>query len=323
MSVLTTVWIAFAHAAVAAPVSLFYLDKTHDGCTAKIRVLPTGVERVLFTSKVCPTNILFDGPQVVTVEAGRIRSHSLTDGKTTEIGRLPVPEVAALWLEESGTMRAIWLASNVTVANGKMQFEGKEYAVPADLPDWGLPAMAILAEFKDQKWTRIMTKPTMAYAGDTPGTGVLGEPWNPKKTVVALANLQAGMTCEGRPKLDCNAAEDATVQTLVGPSDSLGVIEIDGNTSLAFPVAFGDTAHAVAPLFLCHEGCKTSTLIEKKPVDAYAERQLGLAVEDGFILVVDEYSGENGRVIDVSGKTIFALPKTSSAAVFLPTSVAH
>jgi hypothetical protein len=312
----------------AAP-HVFSLDTTKDGCAATVRDLAAAngaPARVLFTSKAkeCPREVLL-GKVFIAVEGAGVKAYA-PDGKVTELAKLPAAD-ANVWVEEGGKVRAAWLVTDGVALSAKgdvVTFEGKTFKVSGDdaaaFPPWGTPAMAILAELEGAgataKWKRIEAKPTKTDAGDTPGLGALSTSKVMKKGVLSISELVTKMTCVGGV-LMCEA-EEAAAKKLVGAKDDvmLGTLNTKGG-AFVFAVMFGDTPHAVPPVYLCSDGaasCKSSVLVEKKGAE---QRQLGLSTQSGFAIVSEEYSSTNARVIDATGKVVLSLPQ-SRAVVFLP-----
>ena len=86
--------------------------------------------------------------------------------------------------------------------------------------------------------------------------------------------------------------------------------------ALAFAVMFGDTPNALPPVSVQRRRgvVQKNVVVEKKTT---GQRQLGLSTQGGYVIVAEECSSANARVIVASGKVVLALP-TSTAVVFLP-----
>lgn len=162
------------------------------------------------------------------------------------------------------------------------------------LPDWGAPSIATLVE-EDGKggWRQLAQVPTMCEAGEVPCASLL-EPWL-KRGPGIIHSEDLKVACnDGRT--DCMAntaiAEDPAMAKAVGmtadDADAGGSVGFFswGKGALVFPVAMGDTPHAMGPVLACAApDCKT-----RRPLE------LGRQQSDGLSL------GVRGRYLMVSGE---------------------
>jgi len=86
----------------------------------------------------------------------------------------------------------------------------------------------------------------------------------------------------------------------------------DGLRGLVFRTGTGDTPHAETPIFLVSQGGQTLRRIKLNHRD-----QIGLGRNGQYLLLADEYSGDNPVLIDLeTGNTVFSV--RARAAVWVP-----
>jgi hypothetical protein len=321
-------WLFFLLMERGFAAQLFYVQPGPSGsCTAKTLNIPGDPKeaRTLFTAKNCPSALILEpGEKAIYTIEGRLLLKRPLDrgGESKELARIP-EEDANLWLErDSKRLRIAYLVEvkdrNVLRKTGKggtvyeVKFEGRRYEA-RDLPDWGLMFMAIVAELDGNQWRRLEIKPSKSGAGDTPGVEVLSARVGRKELGVNLTARLEQATCSGGSKeLNCNSTDPAA-KKLLGDVEGQGMLVTKNGTSFAFAIAFGDTNHAVAPVFFCRGNCARGS-----KVDLDLEGQVGLSLSGDYLLITSEYHGENPHVYETgTGKRILALPDASSA-VWLP-----
>lgn len=315
---------------IASPTArsqLFYLEhkdpkKDEGACTAKLYDLASAKTRELFEAPACPSHVIWNAAKarVIYVASDHVWIRSIDDAKApaTDLGKLPAGELQALYLvAKTRNVRAATLvpvADKDVVTKGdkvSYRFEGKEI-VAEGVPPWGVPYMALLFEL-DAKgaWKRVQVKPTKWEAGDTLGIDVL-DMSDQATDVASLGARLKEATCAGG-KLDCSV-DDKAVKKLVGADEesSAGIAKAGAVPFVAFKVMFGDSPHAVPPLFACNAvPCAKGTKLN------VSGDQLGISVDSGSVLVTEEYTGAAPVVFDASGMEIMRLPR-AKAAVWFP-----
>ncbi len=329
---LATLAAGAAHAAPAARV--FFLEPEGKTCTAKVRTLPDGDDRVLFsTTSACPDEVLWDvrAGRIWSTEGGHLWWRPLHGGAAHDMGPLPAPALVRLWIDAGGAVRASYVVpvkdDDVASLGGKVsvRFEGKSYDAPEWFPSWGTPAMAILVELRGAagragtagKWERLQAVPTKIEAGDTPGVDVLQRP-SKRAGVVALADLLDASTCLGTGPIHCGD-ETPGLKELLGSPDDICVLPVGDKHMLAISGVMGDSRHCTRPVYLCEPGCKTG---KKKRIAEAKATQLSVASSAaGYFIVGDEYTNAHAHVLDDAGAPATTLPGGATSVVFLPASL--
>jgi hypothetical protein len=314
--------LGFLVVALAAPgPTLFFLEPSPDGpCAARAMDVANRSSRVLFEAPECPQHVLFSEARdrVIYTAKGTvwIRPLSDTQARPTALGALPAGGVERLFvMKTTRNLRALALVrldDGAEVRRGsRTVFRFEEKSLDASgLMEPGLPAVAVLLELDGKgAWRRLKVAPTRTGAGESPGVSVL-EPGERAPDVLSLDALLRRQWCVGG-LLDCDVDTPSLLKlTGAGERDSVGLTP-EGTPRLGFRVGFGDTPHAVPPVFLCEAGCEKG-----KPLTVSPE-QLGIEVSGGYALVTEEYSGNAPVVFDAKGKQVVSLP-AARAAVWLP-----
>lgn len=317
MTLFFSILMIFAQTAWASKL-FFFDDSTKGKCLAKTVELPAKREKIELTFNKCPENLIWDGKRnrVLSIEGGSFWDRPLTGDSRKSFGRIP-EHSGELWIDkDTGNPRFAFMVDvpdkNVKIEGKEMdqvhiyKFEGKTYKAKM-LPDWGVAAMAITIEFKKGLWSRIQMAPTKTGAGDTPGITAL-ETYNQRKSDGQnLSETLKQSTCIGG-KLSCSTEDKDLKRLLANPEDA-GVIKTSHGTRFFFPVGYGDSPHAGGPLYFCKGPCKKP--VELKEVK---EDQIGLALDQDYLLVATEYENAAPRIYDAkTGELILSIPKAKSA----------
>jgi hypothetical protein len=239
------------------------------------------------------------------------------------VAEAPSPNVAAIWIERStGRLRVIVLKeisqSSITrKADGTLIYrldDGVRVPAPG-LPDWGAPGVCTVFELgSGGTWTLVARRVTKFGAGDTPGLDVVSgfrhERGVSQDSLLTSYTCAYGQTC-GR---DLPAPTASALRGLVNyPATNFRYIPpADGLSGLVFRTIMGDTLHAETPVFSVSQGNRTL-----RQINLYHRNQIGLARNGRYLLLADEYSGDNPVLLDLkTGDTVFSI--RARAAVWVP-----
>lgn len=165
----------------------------------------------------------------------------------------------------------------------------------------------------ERTWETVRRVPTQCECGGCLCTLVVAEP-SEMSNRVTLGQILEGMRIgEHLSRTGQTVSEDIDDRFFeIYPQSS-------GSSYLRVRVGLGDTAHAIAPLFLVFR----SEGAQQEIFDANAlgcSRQIAFEDFKGFLLVGSEYFGRCTRVIDLNtGNVIISLPKESKWAIWIPT----
>ncbi len=197
-------------------------------------------------------------------------------------------------------------------AHGTNPGGGKEVSLPA----WGAEHWAVIYEWSGA-WKEIAAAPTMCDAGDTPCLEVLSSYMKIAKGAVNLGD--AKLSCGG--KQECFAKKPISARSdlikLLGvveeDNDAVGYIPAQGGQGYLFKLVFGDSMHAMGPVYACKDDCRSRTKLEN-----VGKEQLSVVAQGGFVLVADEYSNTNPKIFALGKRKPHFTPK--GWAVWLPKS---
>ena len=246
-----------------------------------------------------------------------------THAVSSQVAEAPSPNVAAMWIERStGKLRVIVLneisQSSITrEADGTLIYRLDDgVSVPASgLPDWGDPGVCTVLELGSAgKWTLVARRATKFGAGDTPGLdvakGFRHERGVSQDSLLTSYTCPHGQAC-GK---DLPMPMASALRRLVNypATDFRYIPSADGLRGLVFRTIMGDTPHAEAPVFLVSQGNQTL-----RQINLYHRNQIGLARNGRYLLLTDEYSGDNPLLLDLkTGDTVFSI--RARAAVWVP-----
>jgi hypothetical protein len=199
--------------------------------------------------------------------------------------------------------------------------DGKTYAHdPGEserihLPSWGTLNIAVVVEFSDGgAWKEIAAAPTKCEAGDTPCLDVLENYM--KQPSDAISMRKSRQICA---RAGCQAPdgwkERTDIVKLLGYADDwedAGYRAFDDRRGMLFLLSWGDTPHAVAPVYYCENACATVTRLESP------EGPVSVAFSGPYALIAEEHTNEDPRVYLVGQTTPLLEPR--GTVVFLPPS---
>ena len=346
---------ARAAAQVAGSATLFSLVPGPGGCRWEVREMPDPDPLVLRTTARCPREILWLGlpleSDLIYEGDGELKRVGLAGGEES----LPLPvldgglgSLVHFWIEEeSERLRVGFMPSIPCVTEGRgcaydlgvrtinsvRDDEGWERFAIQDgwavapggegggrvLPPWGTQGVAVVYEEDTAGgWTMVSAAPTRSEAGETPGLDVLSIAR--ASGVVALATLGSATTCQEQrlSSTGCEPLEGPVPDWLAEHPDiafdEVASVSSEGGRWV-FPVLYGDTPHAIAPVFIeCGPDCEATPLRLPDP----NLRQLALSVSGPYLLAGREYSRTEGAVFAPgSAEPVVVLPPQATS-VWLP-----
>jgi len=244
---------------------------------------------------------------------------------STKITDLPPSDVPEMWIERTtGRLRVIARddvpgSGIIKKANGNVIFrlaDGSAVAAPPHLPDWGTPAVLTVLELNAHgRWVRIARRATKYGAGDTPGSLEVKDFWHEQgasqRNILMSYTCAYGESC-GRnlPKSFFPALHAAGNYT---PADFNYFPASNGWRGIVFQTIEGDTVHQHTPVFTFSQKDPKLVRLESLPND----ERVGLGRSGRYLLIAEEYTGDNPVVIDLkTGRVAFS--EAALSAVWIP-----
>lgn len=329
MSILLLFFLLSAPARAAS--SLFYLEPAKEACRW-MSWTPEGGARELARTSVCPSEILFDkdAKRSIFVCGTALCERAWgADAKTVRLAQFPGTDDdgARLWLSAGGLrprVARMVILEPADVAGPPeaplYRFEGASYKAPADLPQWGEPAVVVLEELDAAgRWYRIGIYPTKTSAGDTPGLSVIPQELSEAKDAApGVASLRRTLEQASCGAGDCeepwrgDKAVAAGLRKPLHEDERLGWFSAGKTGTVFFTVVTGDTVHAQGPVYFCAKGCK-----EPQRLSGVPSGQISVSPWDGSLLITEEYSGAKPKVYKPgTAAPVFTVP-TGRSAVWL------
>jgi hypothetical protein len=224
------------------------------------------------------------------------------------VADLPSPgdTVRLLWIERAtGALRVLTLEdvppdAVITEPDGTLVYRLTDGRTVAGLtkPHWGRPAICTVLELGgDGHWKMIVQKGTKWQAGDTPGDSVVDD-WRHEEGFSQRTLLMRGTCLSGLCREDLPEALAAQVRERgLGDVDDFSYYPSATN-GVIFRTVMGDTLHATQPVFRVRDGQVGDA------VELGAAKQMGFSAMDHYLLIADEYTGNNPHVIDLKNGTI-------------------
>lgn len=239
------------------------------------------------------------------------------------VTKLPSPDAAAMWIERTtGRLRVIVLeeipeSSISRKTDGTLIYrldDGSSVPAPG-LPDWGDSGVCTVLELgSGGKWTLMARRATKYGAGETPGLDVVNGFRH--ESGVSQDRLLMSYTCAYgkilRKDLPTPMASSLREVVNFPATDFRYLPPADNLDGIVFRTVMGDTLHAAAPVFLVSQRDQTLRQIKLDRED-----QIGFARNSRYLLLANEYSGDNPILLDLeTGNTVFSI--RAHAAVWVP-----
>ncbi len=231
----------------------------------------------------------------------------------SDIAALPPGDVKLMWVEQaSGRLRVVELEEIPDKAiakgiDGTLTYRLHDgSSVPGlDFPPWGTPGVCTVLELaRNGKWLPVVRRATKFEAGDTPELDVVDE-FRHERGASQNTLLMSYTYAYGKL-----GGEDLPKE-LVSHLTKAGIHSVDdftyapganGLLGLVFRTVMGDTVHAETPVFLISQ---TGQLRRVKL--RVRDDQIGLGHSGRYLLIADEYSGDDPTVIDLkTGATLIS-----------------
>ena len=239
------------------------------------------------------------------------------------IALLPRGDVQVLWMEStSGRLRVVELEEIPDDAITKGADRTVTYrlhdgsSVPgSDFPE-GIPAVCTVLELdRNGKWLFVGRRATKIGAGEAPGLDVVHDLRHERgaskdSLLLSYAYAHAKIRGETLPK---NLIPRLRRAGNYSVDDFVYVPEVNGLAGLVFSTVTGDTVHAETPVFLAPHDHRSLRRIQLRN----RHQPIALGRNDRYLLIADEYSGDDPTVIDLeTSKTL--LSEHGSASVWVP-----
>jgi hypothetical protein len=242
---------------------------------------------------------------------------------TSYVARLPSPNVMAMWLERTtGRLRVIVLehipdTSITRKADGTLIYRLADGAgvAASGLPTWGDSGVCTVLELGPAgQWTLVARRATKYGAADTPYLDVVNRFRHERG--VSQHRLLMSYTCACRKR----CGEDLP-RSLV--AELRGLVNFPlagfryspprgGQSGFVFRTVMDDAVHAAAPVFLVSP---QGQALRRIKLDHRA--QIGFVRNGRYLLLANEYSGDNPTVLDLkTGDVVFSV--RARAAVWVP-----
>jgi hypothetical protein len=306
---------------------LSYFAEGHADCQWIFWSASSQQKRVFLDLPAAPKFVFWDTQErrVYYAIGSRIFAAAYSDRSAapSAIGGLPAGDVRVMWIERtSGRLRVVELEEINDDAitkgtNGTVTYRLHDgSSIPGlDSPDWGIPKVCTVLELGPSgKWLSVARRATKDEAGDTPGLDVVGDLRHERGAsqdtlLMSYTYAYREMRGEDLPK---GLIPRLTMAVNHSPHDFVYVPEGHGFAGLLFPTAFGDTEHAETPLFLVSPTHRLRRIKLRNDGG-----QIGLGRDGRYLLVAEEYSGDDPTVIDLKTSTTL-VSEHARAAVWVP-----
>ena len=332
--VLALFWV-LPWSALAGEPALLLFEKQPKSCSVKVQFVETKKTTSWLTLTECPAapeNFMIDtdAHRALVLQSGHYLSFPWAkDAKSTvfaEAYPLPSQEgvvASKTWIDKaSGALRVAYLIEGGDWWRKKFPIVKKEWVKSLEAP--GIASVALVAELaSDGKWKELVAKPTTAEAEGAPGLAVVSQWISPKASVISLQDLLmkaicSEQRCESR-KLALQSVTkkwiEGTFTREEGDGPAVSYTALSETDGLLYGVTFGDSFHAVPPVFYCTGNA--SGLCEKHEPIALSDDQLAFSEQPPYVLVTREYAGTSARVFKSGSKKPALTYPTAITAAWL------
>lgn len=191
-------------------------------------------------------------------------------------------------------------------------------------PPEGEPAVAIVAQLDaEHQWKILAEEKTTCCADLAPEFEPVMDKMNPLEGVYSLLDLLMNPVCESQhcdlAKLNPTEKTRDWIKTTFkeGEDESVGYLPMSADDGFIFQTEFGDSNHAMAPIYYCRNHCA-----EHEPIPSPAADpdfgQVSFAAKSNFMIISKEYEGKDAKVHQAgSSKPVLSL-SPSSRTIWLP-----
>ena len=240
----------------------------------------------------------------------------------SNIAALPPGDVRLMWVElASGRLRVVELEEIPDNAITKGIDATLTYrlhdgsSVPGSNFPWGSPGVCTVLELtRNGKWLPVARRATKFEAGETPGLDVVNEFRHERGAsqntlLMSYTYAHGKLGGENLPKELISRLTKAGIHSV---SDFTYAPGGNGLAGLVFPAVMGDTLHAETPLFIVSQTGQLRRIKLRSRDD-----QIGLTRSSRYLLIANEYSGDDPTVIDLkTGTTLIS--ERARSAVWVP-----
>ena len=191
-------------------------------------------------------------------------------------------------------------------------------------PPEGEPSVAVVAQLnKDGQWQNLAEEKTTCCADMAPGFEAVKESIEEDDGVYSLNDLLLKPTCQSQQcdltKLKPSQETSNWIsQTFKGGEEqTASYMPLGSNDGFLFHTAFGDSIHAMEPIYYCKNECNERILIDS-PRSAPDFGQISFSPKSNFMIVSKEYEGQDAKVYEAgSPKAIFTFD-ANTRVIWLP-----
>lgn len=290
---------AKAHERLSLPRPVMLVQTVDGKCVWRLADVTSAPEQVHVQDGPCPSSLdaVWPNEQIASVDGDELVLEAWrTAGKTARLSLPPGTRSELRYLAENpGADPFITVGVRhdaiLEERNGERFFVAGDMAVNADgvVPPWGDRAVVTIHELHDNIWKVVATEAatfgvdTLNFDGGYFGRREQqGASW---QTIQGRCNT---------PNARCTPYTKATQAAVEIGTENVGFI--GSSEGWLYGLAFGDTWHAVGPVFYCDDSAcaKRVRLIGIADGEAVSLQHL-----DGWLLVSEEYSGARPRLYTI------------------------
>jgi hypothetical protein len=306
----------------AAGARTFRLEPQGERCEWRVQDVATGTDRSIYSTETCPEQVIWQEGQVYLTQGSSLFRVTDVDSDPARIDG-PSDSDCIDWGVPVMTEGSLKWACGMPAHGGEegLLCVGEECHSADDFsPSWGSPYLVRVYAFEGEQWSKVDTFKTCSEAGGCWGvahkTGPPSEDWQ-HLTWLGERQTSAGEQCgpdietgiDSRP----GTVHSSYVRSLFGLSATpeqdefgacLSAVQVAPSDWLIYPVAWGDTAHAMKPVYRCTEACSRledySTMEQVSGLPASLGDQVSIrpiAVDPdglGYVIVSPEYPDAEG-----------------------------
>ena len=191
-------------------------------------------------------------------------------------------------------------------------------------PPAGEPSVALVAQLdKNLQWQTIAEQKTTCCADLAPGFEVVKEFILEDDGVKSLEDLLLKSTCQVQ---QCDLARlkpsqetlNWIKQTFGGEGEqTVSYVPLGSNDGFLFHTEFGDSNHAVTPVYYCKNECSERLAVDP-PAAPPDFRQISFAPKSDFMIVSKEYEGQDAKVYETGSPHPILAFGADARALWLP-----
>lgn len=310
--------------------TLLVIQEGQNGCAVKIQKVTDSAARIWFELPACP-----EETQAFLFDPERKRALVFVEGKYWKVemkpGAVAAPhgegfrpsvngvEHPSIWIDRtSRALRSVVLIEEPTDLRDNPEGDEWRKKFPLLKDSWislhakdgmqppGAPAVAVVAEL-DQSghWRELAQQKTTCCADGAGGTEAVREFIDPDPGAYTLSDLLMKDICQ---TTHCNAIElhpSEETRTWLREkfagegeegAEGFGYLPFGENGGLLYKLEFGDSLHALNPVYYCQDECAKRTLLADTKSAGPQFSQITVAKRGSYVLISSEYDGNNARI---------------------------